>query len=123
MAIFSQDEQDFLNQINTDKSKNVPIFSEDLLNNVYKNITNRLTRVNENVNANPSQTTKKQAPVSSQSQSSGSPVENVIAADTALKKDVERLYTALSALGDKEIAKKLVGQHILMLNEVFKEFE
>jgi hypothetical protein len=47
----------------------------------------------------------------------------VIQADKGVRESVQNLVVSLFELGDKEIALKLIGEHIIMLNEAFKEFE
>ncbi|HNZ26912.1 MAG TPA: hypothetical protein PK385_03525 [Spirochaetota bacterium] len=49
--------------------------------------------------------------------------QRVIAADKIFREALQELAVSLMDLGDKDIGVKLIGEHIMMLNDVFKEFE
>lgn len=61
------------------------------------------------------------------SDNKGNPMENkaqrVMAADKKFREALQELAVSLMDLGDKDIGMKLIGEHIMMLNDVFKEFE
>ena len=108
---FANFEKDFINKIKHDKSKNVSFFDSNLLNNVHKKVVDKTFRVNENT-----QTPKKSAGVDNRAQT-------VINSDKLVRKAGQDLYVSMKQLGDKDVAKKLIFDHIMMLNEIFKEFE
>ncbi|HPO48767.1 MAG TPA: hypothetical protein PLO89_00435 [Spirochaetota bacterium] len=108
---FGNYEKDFLNKIKQDKSGNASFFDSNLLNNVHKKVLGKTFRINEN-----NQKQQKNDSVNNKAQT-------VINSDKFVRKYVQDLYVALKQLGDKEIAKQLIFEHIMMLNEIFKEFE
>ncbi|HBI37626.1 MAG: hypothetical protein A2015_01675 [Spirochaetes bacterium GWF1_31_7] len=50
-------------------------------------------------------------------------VEQIIANDKKVREAVQNLVVSLTELGDSDIAMKLIGQHIIFLNDMFKEFD
>ncbi len=112
---FANYEKEFLNNIKRDKSQNISFFGSSLLNDVHKKVLNKTFRINDDA-------TKK-----SSNKPSTNPTNNkaqmVVNSDVAVRKAVQDLYISLKGLGDKDIAKKLIFDHIMMLNEIFKEFE
>lgn len=102
-------EKDFLNKIKQDKSSNFSFVDKNLLNNVHKKVLNKTFRVNDN-NQNKSNGLNNKA-------------QMVLNSDKLVRKAVQDLYVSLKQLGDKELAQKLICDHIIMLNEILKEFE
>ncbi|MBN2544843.1 MAG: hypothetical protein JXB50_03535 [Spirochaetes bacterium] len=109
----TNEEKNFINKIRADKSKNIPVFDNNLLSNIHEKVLNRLKGIQpnqKNTGAMGSSSVNKKA-------------ENVIQADIKLRKAVKELIDSLSELNDKEVAKNLLGEHIIMLNDIFKMFE
>lgn len=104
--------QKIINAINRKKSDNKQLFDENLLGNVHKKVTDKFLNVQERGR------TGKEGVFSMDQRA-----ENVIAADKNVRESVQSLVISLSELGDSDIAMKLIGQHILFLNDMFKEFE
>lgn len=104
----TNEERDFLNKIGYDKSKNIPLFNRNALNEIHTRITNRLQRI---VPEELKQTPKIQSKAS-----------KVIKADVKVREAIKELLESLIELNDKEIAKKLISEHIWILNEIFKSF-
>ena len=50
-------------------------------------------------------------------------VEGIVNADLRIREGVKDLAEALFELNDKEVAQKIIAEHIMMLNELFKTFE
>ena len=95
---------DFFKRVNQDKSKNTPIFGNEL-SNVHEKVINRVKRVNEQKN------------------SGNNVVGGVIQADKNFRESCKNLITELYKLNDKEVAISLLAEHIMMLDSVFKDFE
>lgn len=107
------EQQDLINKINHNKKSNIPIFDGNTLNSVHNKVLGRVTgadRYDKN----------KEIPGKVKMDAK---VEEIIAADKGVRQAIQDLVISLSELGDKDIAMKLIGQHILFLNDMFKEFE
>lgn len=104
------DKQDFLNKINQDKSNNFPFADRRLLDNVYNKVVNKMFRINEN-------------PPSTGGQPVQNKAQRVINADKAARAAMQELILSLSDLKDREIALKIISDHIFFLNDIFKDFE
>ncbi|MBR3731551.1 MAG: hypothetical protein IKN25_02775 [Spirochaetales bacterium] len=50
-------------------------------------------------------------------------IAQVVMADKKVRSAVRELTSALFKLNDKQSAQKLLGEHIIMLNSIFSEFE
>ncbi len=50
-------------------------------------------------------------------------IAQVVMADKKVRSAVRELTSALFKLNDKQAAQKLLGEHIIMLNSIFSEFE
>jgi len=103
-------EKDFINKINQPRNNNSGNFSGGQLSDIHEKIMNRLKGNNQNVNQN------QQSPINNKA-------ELVMQSDMMLRESVKNLTNALMDLGDIEIAKVLIAEHIMILNEVFKIFE
>ena len=101
-------EKEIINKILSEKSANIPLFDKDYLSEVHEKVMNRVTRANDE---KPQQS---KAP---------NKAEIVIQADKNFRSAVRELVISLSELGDKQIAQKLLGEHIIMLDSIFKDFE
>ena len=101
-----------INQKKGDNSNHPPLFEAGLLDNVHERVVDKLLRRN-----------KEQPERNKRSQHMSNPAEQVIAADKEVREAVQNLVIALSELGDKTIALKLISQHIMFLNDMFTEFE
>ena len=95
---------DFFKRVNQDKSKNTPIFGNEL-SNVHEKVINRIKGIKE------------------QKSSGNALVDNVINADKNFREACKNLITELYKLNDKEIAVNLIAEHIMMLDSVFKDLE
>jgi hypothetical protein len=111
MENYNNDEKDLLNNISRDPKGNYSFFDKNTLNGVHDAVINKTFRIKDNQN-------KKQM-----ENKLSNKANTVIQADKNVREAVQGLVIALSELGDKEIALKLIGEHIIMLNECFKEFE
>ncbi len=99
---------DFFKRVNQDKSKNVPIFDRNEVSNIHEKIIDR-------IKGGKGQEAKS---------SVNNPMANeVIQKDIAFREALANLTNALMKLNDKEIAMKLIGEHIFMLDSIFKDFE
>lgn len=109
----TNEEKNLINKIKADKSQNLPLFDNKLLSNIHEKVMNRIQRIQPNQTggnqgANPGVNAK---------------AELVMQSDMKLRKAVKELVDALTDLNDKEIAQNLLGEHIIMLNSIFKIFE
>ncbi len=110
------DEKDLINKINMSKKGNVPFLREGLLDSIHETITNKLQRIDTsknqktNINQNKGKNMNNKA-------------ESVISADKKVRAAIQELAVSLFDLNDKDIAQKLVAEHIFILNNIFKEFE
>jgi hypothetical protein len=111
MENYNDDEKNFINNIKKDKKGSFSFFDKNALNDVHNLLVNKTFRVNDNQS-------KKQMDNKLSNKANA-----VIQADKNVREAVQSLVISLSELGDKEIALKLIGEHIIMLNECFKEFE
>ena len=105
-----ENEQDLINQINR-KKENIPIFNGNPLQNIHDKVVDSL----KSHNHAKSQTTN--------SSNYDNKVKQVIAADKKLRAAVQEFSLSLFDLNDNESARKLIAEHIFMLNNIFKEFE
>jgi hypothetical protein len=112
-------EKEFLNNINRNRQGGFSFFDKDKLNALYNGVVNKTFRVNENA----AQNKPKPKIPGNGGKMSDNKANTVIQADKQVRAAVQNLVISLSELGDKEIAQRLIGEHILMLNEFFKEFE
>lgn len=114
-----QEEKDVIDKINRSKKNNIPFLREGLLDSIHKTIINKIQRI-DNYNNNFSESILK-------NQNKGNimekKVEAVISADKNVRAAIQALAVSLFDLNDKEIAQKLLAEHIFMLNSIFKEFE
>jgi len=108
----NSEERNLFNKINRDKGKNIPLFGDHILNGVHEKITNRLQRIDPNQNQKAKNVPKIEGKA-----------DKVIHADIQLRGAVKDLVDSLTELGDKGVAQKLIGEHIIMLNNIFKMFE
>ncbi|HBD92963.1 MAG TPA: hypothetical protein DC057_02190 [Spirochaetia bacterium] len=106
------DTQNILNRINRKKSAETPMFDANLLSGVHKKVLNKLVGTDRD-NVSP----KKGERFMDQK------VEQIIANDKKVREAVQNLVVSLTELGDSDIAMKLIGQHIIFLNDMFKEFD
>jgi len=97
-------------------SGNVPL--SDIHNKIVDNLRSHSTI--------PSDKNKKTT-TSYPSNNKGNPMDTkanrVMSADKKFREALQELAISLMDLGDKDIGMKLIGEHIMMLNDVFKEFE
>ncbi len=100
-----ENEQDLIAAINQDQPNGAMFGGGDPLGKVHKQMTDRLMG--------------HYAPNKSQDQK----IAAVVLADKKMRNAVKDLTSALFKLNDKEAAQKLLGEHIIMLNQIFKEFE
>lgn len=105
----TNDERNFINKIRMDKSKNIPLFDPNLLNKIHSKITDKIQRI--------------ATPETRQVPKIDNKAQNVIQADIRVRESVKDLLDALSDLQDKDIAKRLIAEHIMILNDIFKMFE
>ena len=103
-------EKDFINKIKQEKSSNIPLFDKDYLSSVHDKVINKIKRVN------PKQQPQEESRMTNKA-------DSVIKADMNFREAVKELAISLDELNDKEIAQKLLGEHIMMLNDIFKNFE
>ncbi|OHD13036.1 MAG: hypothetical protein A2086_07520 [Spirochaetes bacterium GWD1_27_9] len=120
MSDFTNDEKDLLNKIKHNKSSNINFFDKDLLESLHQGVVNKTFRINPDANKNKPNVSQKPKVSNNQNQNKS---QSVIEADKMFRESVKRLYLSLLELGDKEAARRLIGEHILMLNDIFKEFE
>lgn len=106
-------EQDIINKINQKKSPNIPFIKKDFLDSIHEKITNNMLRIDPN----------KKEKGNNTKNTTSTKAQQVIEADTAFRNALSNLVIALTELGDKELSQQLLGEHILMLNEMFKTFE
>lgn len=100
---------EFFNRVNRDKSKNVPLFDRNEVSNIHEKIIDRIKGGKGGQEAK---------------SSINNPMANeVIQKDIAFREALTNLTNALVKLNDKEIAMKLIGEHIFMLDSIFKDFE
>lgn len=108
------DEKDLINRINRSKKGNIHFLREGLLDSIHKTITDKLQRINnfpqKQNNQNKGKTMDQKA-------------EAVILADKNVRAAIQDLAVALFDLNDKDIAQRLLAEHIFILNNIFKEFE
>ena len=108
------DEQDLRNRINRKKDPSLSFFNnKSLLNSVYNKVVNKEFRIDENKGNN----------MSNSQQNYSNQADIVMNNDRRVRESVQNLIISLVDLGDKEIAMKLLGEHILMMSQAFKEFE
>ncbi len=107
------DKQDFLNRINADRSQNFSFGTDKILKNVYDNVVGKTFRMND----------KEGKGGGGQPKAPENKAQVVINADQDVKKAVQNLVLSLIELGDKEIALKLISEHIFFLNDIFKDFD
>ncbi|MCK4796237.1 MAG: hypothetical protein KAT05_02585 [Spirochaetes bacterium] len=105
-------ESDLINKINKDKNSNIPLFDKDYLSSVHEKVINKVKR-----------TVPQQQQQEQQQNVTSNKAEEVIQADMNFRKAVKELAISLGELNDKEIAQKLLGEHIIMLDSIFKNFE
>ena len=104
------EERNYFNRINKKREENIPLFGKDVTQNIHEKVVNRILRKDQNQQF--------------QQRNQGSmKAEAVIQADIVLRKAVKDLTDALTDLKDKDIAQKLIAEHIFMLNNIFKMFE
>jgi hypothetical protein len=108
------DEQDLINSINRKKSQGFSFFNnKELLNSVYGKVVNKEFRINDNKRNN----------MSNNQQNMSNKADLVKRNDRQVRESVQNLIMSLVELGDKDIAMKLLGEHIIMMSQAFKEFE
>ncbi|HOJ64437.1 MAG TPA: hypothetical protein PLE45_08445 [Spirochaetota bacterium] len=107
------DEKDLINRINRSRRGNIHFLREGLLDSIHKTITDKLQRIN---NSNQKQNNNKGKTMDKKA-------EAVILADKNVRAAIQELAVALFDLNDKEIAQRLLAEHIFILNNIFKEFE
>jgi hypothetical protein len=112
----NSDEQDIYNRINRDKSADFSFIGKELLNSVYNKVVNKAFRINENNEKRINMSSNKMPNYSNKA-------DIVMQNDRQLRDSVQNLIISLVELGDKEIAIKLLGEHILMMSQAFKEFD
>lgn len=105
----TNDEINFINKINKNNDSDLSLFPKGIVEGVHKKIINKLKGIDENK-------TQKNAKEHSKA-------DIVIQQDIILREAVKNLAISLEELNDKEIAKKLIGEHIIILSEIFKTFE
>jgi hypothetical protein len=104
------DQNDFINNINRNKDNgDMSFFDKGMMSNLHNKIINRISRVNQN---NP----QDQRQV-------GNIMDEVIMADMNFRNSLKELAYSLYRLNDADVAQKLMAEHIMMLNEIFKDFE
>ncbi len=103
-------ENDIINMINRDKSQNTPLFGQETLNNIHNKIMDRLKGGGRN-NAEQKVSSKQEI------------MEMVAKADYKLRDSVNTLANILIEINDRELALSILGEHILMMSELFKSFE
>ena len=132
MSEYSNEEQDLINQINRKKGGGFKFFDDSTLKFIHDKIVGKTFRVNEKTGKNPNtkpvnkpnqSSNVNQKPHNNPPPKSSDPVQNIISHDKQVREAVQNLYLSLKTLGDKDIAKKLIYEHIMMLNEIFKDFE
>jgi Tfp pilus assembly protein FimV len=111
MAAGDLNEQDIINKIRANKVPNIPLFGKNFLNNIHNKVLNKVQGRSEY-----------QEPESSEPRFANK-ADAVIHADMNFRKDVTDLAESLIDLGDREIAKKLLTEHINMLKEILKQFK
>ena len=99
---------DFFKRVNQDKSKNVPMFDRSEVSNIHEKIIDRI---------------KGGKGQDAKSTVNNSLVDEVIQKDKAYREALTNLTMALVKLNDKEVAMKLIGEHIFMLDSIFKDFD
>jgi hypothetical protein len=112
----NSDEQDLINSINRKKSQGFSFFNnKELLNSVYGKVVNKEFRINENK--------RKDNMSNNNQQNMSGKADLVMRNDRQVRESVQNLIMSLVDLGDKDIALKLLGEHIIMMSQAFKEFE
>lgn len=101
-------ENDIINMINRDKGQNLNLFGKQL-SDVHNKVINQLMGKKNNQQQNPA--------------NSQNVAEMVSKADYMLRDAVNTLAMILIELKDKELAQRLLGEHILMLSEIYKSFD
>ena len=107
-------QNDLIRKITMDKNQKQSgsLFGKDYLSNIHEKIMGRIRGNNmDNRSYQNSQV------------NSNSLADDVISADKMLRQSVTDLANALFNLGDKSVAQRLIGEHIMILNEIFKSFE
>lgn len=104
------DEKDLINKINRDRSKDIPIIGKSKLSSIHDRVINKTMRIDE--------IDKKSRELSMQKK-----VDSVIDADQGVRKSIRELVDSLDDLNDNEIAMKLIGEHIMILSEIFKGYD
>jgi hypothetical protein len=101
-------EQDIVNKINEKKGINLPFIKKDFVQGIHDKVINQVKGTTEQ-----------------QSQQAGisNAAEKVVYADTQFRAAVQELVVALLELGDNDLGRQLIGEHIMMLNSIFQEFE
>lgn len=127
------DKQDFLNKINEDRSNHHSFIRKDSLSQIHERIINKTMRMDPNAGAgNGKRSSNSSSSSRNRGQSKASnggkmsmkeKAEAVMQNDMQVKEAMQNLILSLSELGDKEIATQILGQHIIFLNDIFKEFE
>lgn len=103
-------ESEFINKINQKKGKNPPLFDKSKLSSIHEKVINRVKRTNDNPN------NESNIKINGKAQA-------VINADLKFRDSVKELIMSLADLNDPEIAVNLLGEHIIMLNSIFTDFE
>ena len=101
---------DIINKIYEKKGENISLLGENFLSNIHNKIMKKIQRIEDQM---PNQESPK----------FNSLANAVIEADMSLRKNITELAESLLQLNDKEIAKKLLNEHISILREVLKEFK
>jgi hypothetical protein len=101
-------ENDIIKMINRDKGHNSNLFGKQL-SDVHSKVIDQLMGKKSNQQQN--------------SANSQNIVEMISKADYMLRDAVNTLAMILIELKDKELAQQLLGEHILMLSEIYKSFD
>jgi len=106
-------ENDLINRINQKNQGGFGFFDKAGLSSLYEGLKDKTfgKKNNDSTNSN-----KPNIQISNKANA-------VIESDKILRQAVQNLAISLSELGDRDIAKNLIAEHIIMLNELFKEFE
>ncbi len=108
----NNEETAFINKIRAERKPNIDIFNKNIITDAHDTIIKAIRRepMDNKTQAN------KPDPVSNK-------INSVKQADIAVRKSISDLVLALADLGDKEIAVKLISDHIFLLKDVFDNFE
>lgn len=114
---------EFLGKINRDNSNNTPLLGGDPLSGIHKKILNQVKGVKTEDEKAKLEALTRMLNREQEEPQPKTKAEMVIQADLKFRDALKELAINLDELGDNAIAQKLIGEHIIMLSNIYKHFE